>query len=253
MYLDRAVDHVVQDLGAKELDQGDLLARGRSALGVDHPGRVQRHQARGRHLGRRIGYPVLHRFVARKLLAECLALQCALAEHVEGAPRLAEPAHAMVNAARSQPGLRDEETLTSLADEVLLRHAHVLIEDLGVAVAEALVSPHRWNVAQLLEARRVTRDDDHRRPLVRTGVGVGDDHRDQEVRDHAVRCEPFVSVDHPFVALELGGGGEEGRVGARGIGLGHREGRAHLAVEQRVQPALLLLVGSKVGEDLGVA
>ena len=38
-----------------------------------------------------------------------------------------------------------------------------------------------------------------------------------------------------------------------GVGLGHREAAADLAVEQRLQPALLLLRGAVLGEDLGVA
>ena len=45
---------------------------------------------------------------------------------------------------------------------------------------------------------------------------------------------------------------QQRRVGA-GARLGHRERRAEVAGEQRVQPALLLLVGAGQREDLGVA
>ena len=75
MDLDRAVDHVVKDLGPEELDHRDLLARGCRALRVDDPRGMKCHQARGLHLGRGVGNPVLHRLVTRELLAECLALQ----------------------------------------------------------------------------------------------------------------------------------------------------------------------------------
>ena len=74
----------------------------------------------------------------------------------------------------------------------------------------------------------------------------------QEVGDRGVRREPLVPVDHPLVAVAHGGRREQRRVGA-GAGLGHREARAVLAVEQRLHPALLLLVGAADGDQLGVA
>ena len=65
--------------------------------------------------------------------------------------------------------------------------------------------------------------------------------------------EPLVAVDDPLVALELGASGELGGIGARGLRLGHREAAADLAVEERLEPALLLLLGAVLGEDLHVA
>src|SRR5258708_5547755 len=43
----------------------------------------------------------------------------ALAEHVEGAMALADPAHAVVQASRSQPCLREREALAALAEQVV--------------------------------------------------------------------------------------------------------------------------------------
>src|SRR6266567_2719693 len=77
---------------------------------------MQGHQARGLHLGSGVGDPVLHRLVAGELLAEGLALQRALAKHVERASRLAQPSHAVVDTARPQARLGDEETLAALPE-----------------------------------------------------------------------------------------------------------------------------------------
>ena len=118
-----------------------------------------------------------------------------------------------MNAAWAQPGLRDQETLAALAEEVVLGHTHVLIKDLGVAVAKPFVlAAHGGDVPQPLQARRVAGHDDHRRALVGIGLGLGHHHRDQKVGDHAVRREPFVPVDHPLVPIEHGRGGEQRRI-----------------------------------------
>ena len=83
-------------------------------------------------------------------------------------------------------------------------------------------------------------------------VGVGDRHDDEERRGLGVRREELPAVDDPLVAVLHGPGLEQRRVGA-GVGLGHRVAGEDLAVEQRLQVALLLLVGAVVGDDLGVA
>ena len=62
-----------------------------------------------------------------------------------------------------------------------------------------------------------------------------------------------MAVDDPLVAVELRARDQLGRVRAARVGLGHREAGADLAVEQRLQPALLLLLGAVLGEDLHVA
>src|SRR5207302_8462944 len=109
-------------------------------------------QASSLHLRRRIGDPVLDRLLLRQRAAEGLSLQGALTEHVEGPPGLPQPAHAVVDAAGSEPDLRDLEALANLADDVLLGDLHILVEDLRVAVSEALVLPgHGRDVAQPLD------------------------------------------------------------------------------------------------------
>ena len=61
--------------------------------------------------------------------------------------------------------------------------------------------------------------------------------------------QPLITQSSPSrTALRL----EQRRVGA-GVRFGHRVAGEQLAVEQRPQVALLLLVGAVVGDDLGVA
>ena len=56
--------------------------------------------------------------------------------------------------------------------------------------------------------------------------------------------EPLVAVDHPLVAVAVGEGLDQRRVGAGDLRLGHREARAGRALAQRPEVLLLLLVGA---------
>ena len=251
--LDGAVDHVVEHLRPEELDQRDLLARGLLPVLVHHPGRVQRHQTRGLHLGRGVRDPVLHGLLGRQRSAERVPLQRALAHDVEGAAGLAQPAHAVVDAAGAQPVLGDLEALADLADQIRLGHAHVAVVDLGVTETEVLVAAHHRYVAHHIDARCVARHQDHRSALVGRRVGVGDHHHDQDRGHHAVAGEPLVPIDDPLVTVQHGGRRHVHGVGARVLGLGHREGGEDLLVEQRVEPLPLLLLGAKERQHLRVA
>jgi hypothetical protein len=95
-------------------------------------------------------------------------------------------------------------------------------------------------------------NDEHRHPLVRLSVRVGHHHGDEERRVAGVGGEPFLALDDPFVTVPGRPAHELLRVGA-GLRLGHREGGHDRALEQRLQVALLLLLGAVQGEDLGVA
>ena len=62
-----------------------------------------------------------------------------------------------------------------------------------------------------------------------------------------------MAVDHPLVAVAHGARLQQGRVRAGDLGLGHREAGADPPLEQRLEPALALLLGAVLGEDLHVA
>ena len=101
-HLDRAVDHVVQHLRAEDLDHADLdprlvaavdLLRGRQG---EQPARLDLAQA--------VEDELLDLLVLAERLAEGHARVRALAHQVERALRLAEPAHAVEDAARARAG-----------------------------------------------------------------------------------------------------------------------------------------------------
>ena len=88
-------------------------------------------------------------------------------------------------------------------------------------------------------------DDEEADPVV---AGVRIRLRDQHdvVRPQAVGDEGLGAVDHPLVAVALGGGADPGDVGA-GARLGDPEGADQLALDGGDQVTLLLLLGARAG------
>ena len=112
---------------------------------------------------------------------------------------------------------------------------------------------HRGDVAHDVEAGSVGGDDEDRRVTVRAafGVGLGEDQHD--VGDRRVGDEPLVPVDHPLVAILVGGRADHGRVGTGEERLRERERAGDLAAKIRPEPPLLLRLGGAVGQQLHVA
>ena len=246
----RTVDHVVEHARREELDQRDLDAR-LVAL-VEPVRRLQRHQPARLDLGGGVGDPVLHRLLVRERLAERLALERVRAHQLERALHLAEPAHDVVDATRAEPLLRDPEAVAGLAERIRHGHADVRGARLAVRSPAAPFVPHHRDIAHELVPRRVGRDDDHRRAPVRLRVGIGHEHDDPEAGAVGARREPLVRVDHPLVAVPHGPAAQQRRVGAGHLGLGHAEERAHLAGDERREPALPLLLRPVEMQDLAV-
>ncbi len=118
--------------------------------------------------------------------------------------------------------------------------------------------PRRWS-----SGTRTSRVDDvvvvarlghdlHARCLSRHHEHAVGAHHEQDVGDPARRGEPLLAVDHPLVAVLDGMGLEQARVAAA-LRLGHRVRREHVLIQQRLEPALLLLLGAVGGEHLHVA
>ncbi len=180
-----------------------------------------------------------------------LRSSAAFAHHLERPLRAADRAHAVVDASRTEPVLGDHEPLPALAEEVRLRHPAALVAHLPVA--RAAVMTHHGDRANSVEARGIGWHQDHARPLVWRRVGLRHDHRDGHRGAVRAGRVPLVTVDHPLVAVEHRGRLEPGGVGAGGAGLGHREAAAGLALEQRPEPAVALLLRPVLREDLHVA
>src|SRR5581483_6535140 len=81
--------------------------------------RLQRRQAACLDLRRRLGDPVLDRLLLGQRPAEGLALERVGAHELERALHLAEPAHDVMDAARTEPLLRDREAGADAAEGVL--------------------------------------------------------------------------------------------------------------------------------------
>ncbi len=252
MQVHRPLRDVVVDLRHRHLHRGDVPAHLLVVLvAVDQPRGAQHQQPELLDLDPAVGDLLLHHLQRRELAAAHLARQRALAHHVEGLAKLRDGAHRVVDAAAAEARLGDHEGRAGLAEHVVGRHAHVLVAHVGVARVLGALGADA-DVAHDAHAGRLARHDDHAHALVGRDVGVGHRHHDQERRVAGVRGEPLLAVDQPVVAVEPRARREERRVGA-GVGLGHRVTGRDLAVEQRLEVALLLRRAAVVREDLGVA
>ena len=87
----------------------------------------------------------------------------------------------------------------------------------------------------------------------RVGVGLAHEDRDPAARIAGARDPPLAAVDDVVVAVAHDARLDVGRVRRSDVRLGHREARADLAGEQRLEPALLLLGGAVADQHFHVA
>ena len=155
-----------------------------------------------------------------------------LAHHVEGQRALGDGAHGVVDATATEAPLGEHLGAVLGAEQVVGGHPHVVVLDVVVVAG----------LGHDLDAWGVARHHEH-------AVGA---HHEEDVGDPAGAGEPLLAVDDPLVAVLDRVGAEQVGVGAA-LGFGHRVGGEHLLVEQRLEPALLLLLGAVGGEHLHVA
>src|SRR5581483_8916069 len=96
------------------------------------PRRVERVEAGLVDVDAGVRDPRLDHALFGERLAEGGARLRAAAQHVEGALGGADGAHAVMDAARTEAGLRHREPAALLTEDVRLRYAHVLEEQLAV-------------------------------------------------------------------------------------------------------------------------
>ena len=160
-----------------------------------------------------------------------------------------------MDAARPEPALRHLEAAAAAEDQVLLRHAHVLEADVHVAVRGIIVAVHLHR-PQDGDALGAGRHEDLGVPLVLLGrLRIGAHHDDVDLAAGITGAggEPFLAVEDPLVAFELGIERQVGRVGRGDAGLGHDVGGADLAIEQGLEPHLLLCGRTVALDHLHVA
>ena len=126
---------VVASRAATTLIAPNLEARALLADGVDQPRRLHREQARLFDRDARLGDALLDHALVGEGLAERDPLLRPLAHELERLLGHADGAHAVVDAAGAEAGLRDREPAALLAEQELRRDAHVLEERLAVAAA----------------------------------------------------------------------------------------------------------------------
>ncbi len=104
-----------------------------------------------------------------QMAAECLALPHAVAHEIEGDFRLADRAHAMMDAAGPQPSLCHHEAIAFRAEQVFDWNAHILKAYLAMAFRREVIED--IDVANDGHAGRVARDQNHALLPVRLCLG----------------------------------------------------------------------------------
>jgi hypothetical protein len=141
----------------------------------------------------------------------------------------------VVDAPRAEARLGDHEALALPGDQVLRRNAHVDEVDFGVALL-ILVAEH-GQTAQDADAGRVERHEDLTLLAVTRGIGsrppgLAHHYQDPAMRVQRPRAPPLAPVQDVLVTVAGDPQGDVRRVGGGHVGLGHREARANLPVEQ---------------------
>ena len=135
---------------------------------------------------------------------------------------------------------------SSRHDEVLDRHLGVADGDL---VLEARVQAVRQDgdVAHDPVARVGQLDEERRELAVARRLRIGLGHHERQLGGAGTAGEPLLAVQHPVVAVAHGR-----RLHPRGVGtgglLGHREADPDVAVDERLEVALLLVLGAVLDE-----
>ena len=254
MRLDGIVDHTQRDPRRRHFDHGDLELRGLVADLVHHVGGFQTKKPRHLDVDARLRDALLPDGMLGELLAEGDARQKPLGHffqrHFGGAKR----AHAMMDPAGPEAALCDLEAAALAEQEVAGRHAHVLKQNIGVAVRRIVKSEHRQH-AQYLHAGRIERNENLRLLLMPSAVRVGlaHDNGDLAARVTDAGRPPFAPVDHIVVSVANDRSLDIGRVGRSDTRLGHQKGGTDLAGEQRFQPLGFLLMRAVAMQNFHVA
>ena len=252
-HLDGAVDDGAGDLRCGDLDGGDVGAGAFGAVAVDEPGGLEHQQSGLFDLDAGVRDEFLDDALVGERLAEGGAVLGAVDHEGQGPFGHADGAHGVVDPAGAEAGLGDGEPVALTGEAVGDGHTDVVEGDLGVAVL-VLVAEH-GQVPDDGHAGGVTGDQHHGLLPVGGGVGVGLAHDDEDLAAFVGGSgdPPLVAVDDVVVAVAPDAGLEVGGVGARDVGLGHRERRPDPCIEQRFEPLLLLLVGAEQVHGLHVA
>ena len=157
----------------------------------------------------------------------------------------------MGQARGAEPRLRHLHAAPHLQQAVLVGDFH--IGEFQLAMAAMFFRPHDRHFSHQLEAGRVLVHHEGGELAARFIGSAGNE--DEMIGDAGAGNEPFMAVDNPLVvAFWLSRGADHGRVGAAaGMRLGHDDGAARLAVDDRLQPFFLLRLGAQLIEHAHIA
>ena len=160
----------------------------------------------------------------------------------------------MVDAAGTEAALRNFEAAALTEQNILRRYAHIDEIDLRMAVGRMIVAEH-GQLTQPPDAGRVHRHEDHRLLAVkrRGRVGLTHEYQDFAAWISGAGGPPLAAVDHVVIAVAHDGGLDVRGIARRHVGLGHGEGRTDPPLEQRREPACLLLGSGVAGQHFHVA
>ncbi len=111
---------------------------------------------------------------------------------------------------------------------------------------------HDRDVPHPVEPRRVSGHNEHARPQIGGRFRIGHSHDDGEFRAIGARCVPLLAVDHIRIPVLYCRGFQHNRVRPWHIHLGHGKAAPDLALHQRPQVSLLLILCSMQVEDFDV-
>ena len=245
--LDRGVDHLVHHVGMEDLGDRVLLPEFESAFHLVR--QVQNHQPGQVELLGAVRQHPLDALPIGDPLAERDPLACACRRHVKRRLSFRYAPHPVPKSTVTEAVLPHREALPEAAEDVVLGDDEIADTHLCVAhldlVAEARfgVLVENRDVADDLEARIGKLDEESGVPLMTWRVGIGHRHHEGQLRDAGSGGEPLLAVENPVGAVA-----HRGRLHARGIGAGgllrHREAHPDVAVDERDEVTLLLLLGA---------
>src|SRR3990170_1008007 len=152
---------------------------------------------------------------------------------------------------RPQPGLRDGEPFALSAQEITRGHPDLVERHLAFAgTADGAVHRHRPHDR---DTRAIPRHEEQADAPVPGRVRVRDRHDDEDRGVHGPGREPFPACDHIRGAIPDGGRLHLRRIRAGRHRLSHGEAAPDPAVEQGLQPLLLLSLGPELGQDFHVS
>src|SRR5262249_30545964 len=233
--LDRRVGGVMQRVGDVHLGHRDFLL-GAAAL-VDEPGRMHHQEPPDLDTVGDLAELDLHALAVGEPHPEPFAVGDISLGDLAAALGEPKPAHAVRETGGAEPDLGDAQAVAGRHQDVLVRNLEALEREF--AVAAVLLRAHDRDAPHDLPAGLISVKQEGGEAATRIVGGARDE--DEMIGDAGAGDEPLVTADDPAIALALGAGADHARIrAAAGRRLGHGEGRAHLALDDRPQPLLLL-------------